>query len=505
MIGVIYARYSEGPEQTDQSIEGQVADCKAYAEAEGIQIIEVYADRHISGKSLEGRDEFQRMMYDAEHHRFDCVIVWKIDRFGRNRQDIAVCKMKLKRAGVQLRYAKESIPEGPEGIILESVLEGLAEYYSADLRQKVSRGIRESAKKGKYCGASLPIGYDTDADRHVIVNKKEAEAVLKAFEMHIEGATTADIIDMFRRRSISSKRGGKITPAVIYRMLRNDRYIGHWELAGVPMDIPGIVPEEIFYEAQKHFKTSRNNAANTAKTDFLLSCKCYCGYCHKLLRGSTATGKLGKKYHYYECGGKKTGKACKFKAVSRDLLDDVIVKATREEMLVPEVIDEVVAKVMEIQQQDQENDRVNALQRHLKDLEKRQDKLLKALELAGGDLEIVTSRLVEISAEIKEIKKEIAVESVKRPLLSENVIRFWLNSFKDGDLSDPEVRRRLVETFIDHVELKNGEALIFFNKSEQGRKSSPTIRQVESESLWANTSPFCVRGNYIIIKTKIPA
>ena len=128
MIGVIYARYSEGPKQTDQSIEGQVNDCMAFAQRNGIDVIEVYADRHISGKSVVGRYEFQRMLQDAQLHKFDCVIVWKIDRFGRDRQDIAVSKMQLKKAGVKLMYAEESVPEGPEGIILESVLEGIAEY-----------------------------------------------------------------------------------------------------------------------------------------------------------------------------------------------------------------------------------------------------------------------------------------------------------------------------------------------------------------------------------------
>ena len=137
MLGAIYARYSPGPNQTDQSIEGQVADCRAYAEENGIQIVEIYADRHISGKSVVGRNEFLRMLHDAEQRRFECVIVWKIDRFGRDRQDIALSKMKLKRAGVHLMYARESVPDGPEGIILESVLEGLAEYYSAELAQKL--------------------------------------------------------------------------------------------------------------------------------------------------------------------------------------------------------------------------------------------------------------------------------------------------------------------------------------------------------------------------------
>ena len=127
MTGVIYARYSAGPKQTEQSIEGQVAECRAYAAREGVEVVGVYADRHVSGKSTDGRYEFQRLLLDAEAHRFDAVIVWKVDRFGRNRTDIALAKLKLKRAGVRLMYAAESVPDGPEGIILESVLEGVAE------------------------------------------------------------------------------------------------------------------------------------------------------------------------------------------------------------------------------------------------------------------------------------------------------------------------------------------------------------------------------------------
>ena len=85
MIGVIYARYSAGPKQTDQSIEGQVAECQEYAKRNNIDVIEIYADRHVSGKGTEGRFEFQRMLQDAAAKKFEAVIVWKIDRFGRNR------------------------------------------------------------------------------------------------------------------------------------------------------------------------------------------------------------------------------------------------------------------------------------------------------------------------------------------------------------------------------------------------------------------------------------
>ena len=159
MNAVIYARYSPGPRQTDQSIEGQVRDCMAYAKENGITVLDVYADRHISGSDFENRGEFNRMLRDAERKQFDSIIVWKIDRFGRDREEIALNKIKLKRHGIRLLYAKEIIPEGPEGIILESLMEGLAEYYVADLRQKVKRGHRESALKGHSVGGQAPYGY----------------------------------------------------------------------------------------------------------------------------------------------------------------------------------------------------------------------------------------------------------------------------------------------------------------------------------------------------------
>ena len=129
------------------------------------------------------------MISDAKKGKFECCIVWKVDRFGRDRRDIAVYKHELKKAGVKLLYAEESVPEGPEGIILESVLEGLAEYYSADLKQKVTRGIRETAKRGEWTFC-LPVGYIRDEKRHIIIDEPKAAVVREAFKLHIAGATT---------------------------------------------------------------------------------------------------------------------------------------------------------------------------------------------------------------------------------------------------------------------------------------------------------------------------
>ena len=131
---VIYARYSAGPRQTDQSIEGQLTVCHKYCEEKGLAVVGEYCDRHISGKT-DARPEFQRMIADARARKFDVVVVYKTDRFARNKYDSAIYKAELKKSGVKILYAAEAIPEGPEGIILESLLEGLAEYYSAELAQ----------------------------------------------------------------------------------------------------------------------------------------------------------------------------------------------------------------------------------------------------------------------------------------------------------------------------------------------------------------------------------
>ncbi len=502
MIGVIYARYSAGPNQTDQSIEGQVADCRAYAEREGIRIVEVYADHHISGKSLEGRDELKRLLYDAEHHKFDCVIVWKIDRLGRDRYDLANCKMKLKRAGVELRYAKESVPDGPEGIILESVLEGLAEYYSADLRQKVTRGIRESAKKGIYCGASIPIGYKLDEGRHVIVDEPAAAGVQEAFKMHIAGAKIKDILAMFKRRGIKTSRGSDVSAGVLHRILRNERYIGSWELAGVPLSVPGIIDEDLFMEAQKHFKTSRNNASGNAKTDYLLSGKVVCGYCGATVRGHCGKSHTGAMHYYYACGNKKDGHPCELETVKRDLLENTVIDAICSDMLTEDMIERIIDRIMELQEEDQKHEHLHVLERQLADAQKKQEKLLDALEIAP-DVSGLIDRLRAVDDEIKGLKSEIAGESIKQPMLSREVLRLWLKSFMDGDVTDADFRSRLVETFIDKIELKNGEAYIFFNVTGRDRqKGLPTIRQVDLKDLSAN---LFIHKDCIIFRVRIPA
>ena len=157
MTAVIYARYSSDS-QREASIEGQLRDCKAYAEKNGITVVGTYIDRAYSAKT-DDRPDFQRMIKDSGKKIFDVVLVWKLDRFARNRYDAVNYKYQLEKNGVHLVSAMEPISQGPEGIMVESMLIGMAEYYSAELALKVARGERENALQCKYNGGVVPLGF----------------------------------------------------------------------------------------------------------------------------------------------------------------------------------------------------------------------------------------------------------------------------------------------------------------------------------------------------------
>ena len=206
MTAVIYARYSSD-NQREESIEGQIRECTAYAEKNGITIVKHYIDRAISAKT-DNRPQFQQRIKDSDKKLFDIVLVWKLDRFARNRYDSARYKTQLKKNGVKLMSATEIISEGPEGIILESVLEGYAEYYSADLAEKVVRGQTENILKGRCNGGRGTFGYTLDSERKFRIDPLTSPFVLESFKKYNEGSTMKEIRDWLNKNGIKNQRGG---------------------------------------------------------------------------------------------------------------------------------------------------------------------------------------------------------------------------------------------------------------------------------------------------------
>ena len=259
MKAVIYARYSSDS-QREESIEGQLRECAAFAEKNGITVLRHYIDRAYSAKT-DNRPEFQSMIKDSGKRLFDIVIVWKLDRFARNRYDSARYKATLKKNGVKVVSATEIISEGAEGIILESVLEGYAEYYSADLSEKVVRGMTDNALKCKFNGGTMPIGYVIDAEQHFRIDPLTAPFVLEAFKRYDGGETISSIMNWLNEQGLTNTRGQKMTFNSVGHILHNRRYIGEFRYRDVivPDGIPAIVPQDLFDRVQE--KLAKNKKA----------------------------------------------------------------------------------------------------------------------------------------------------------------------------------------------------------------------------------------------------
>ncbi len=219
---VIYARYSSD-RQRDESIEGQIRECTAFAERENLTIIKTYTDRAMSART-DHRPEFKKMIQDSAKGAFQYVLVYQLDRFSRNRYDSAMYKSKLKKNGVKVISAKENIADDPSGIILESVLEGMAEYYSAELSVKVTRGMTENALKGVWPGGPVLQGYKLDQDRKVIIDEEYKPMVEFIFNEYIKGQKMQSIAMQVNAMGYRRQTGRKFTMQSIAGILDNEKY-----------------------------------------------------------------------------------------------------------------------------------------------------------------------------------------------------------------------------------------------------------------------------------------
>ena len=218
MTAVIYARYSSDS-QREASIEGQLRDCKDYAEKNGITVVGTYIDRAYSAKT-DDRPDFQRMIKDSAKKIFDVVLVWKLDRFARNRYDAVNYKHQLEKNGVHLVSAMEPISQGPEGIMVESMLIGMAEYYSAELALKVARGERENALQCKYNGGVVPLGFTIGKeDRLYHIDPETAPIVQEIFTRYADGEPAEKIAASLNERGLRTRTGKPFVKNSFFQIL----------------------------------------------------------------------------------------------------------------------------------------------------------------------------------------------------------------------------------------------------------------------------------------------
>ena len=427
MRAVIYARYSSD-NQTESSIEGQLRECMEFADQTGLEVIGNYIDRAYSAKT-DNRPEFQRMIKDSYKRAFDAIIVWKLDRFARNRYDSAHYKTLLKKNGVKVISAKETITSGSEGILLESVLEGMAEYYSAELSEKVVRGMTENALKGKNNGGQVTFGYMIDDAMYFHPHPTTAPIVKEIFTLYADGKTIKQIVDYLNEKKITTIRGGKMTINIVQRMLSNRRYIGEYKFRDtvIPGAIPALVPIQLFERVQQRLVINkRAPARHKAEDEYLLTLKLFCGKCGAHMFGESGTG-TSRTYRYYKCARAKRGKLCDKKTVRKEWIEDLAIQKALTVLENKELIEHLVERIYLLQRD--ENPRLPRLNEQLADIEKRIENIISAIE-QGIIAESTKTRLIQLEENKKELQNCILQEKLKKPFLTREQIRFGIEKYK---------------------------------------------------------------------------
>ena len=461
MTAVIYARYSSD-NQREESIEGQIRECTAYAEKNGITVVKHYIDRALSAKT-DNRPDFQQMIKDSEKRLFDIVLVWKLDRFARNRYDSAHYEYQLERNHVKLVSATEPISDSPAGIMVKSMLTGMAEYYSAELSEKVVRGMTENVLKGKYNGGTIPIGFKVDEEKFFQIDPLKAPFVVEAFQRYNDGATMKELMNWLNDSGVTTNRNQKFTYNSVQKLLTNKRYIGenHFKDIVMPDSIPAIVDKDLFEEVQQKIKkNSRAPARHKAEDDYLLTTKLFCGMCGAMMFGECGTGRNKVVHHYYKCATAKRFKTCKKKTVRKEWLEDLVIAETMKLIQDDAMIDKIVQLVMDVQ--NQENTTIPLLEKQLREVNKKLDNLMKAIE-DGLYTRTTKERLEALEIQKDELTAKIADEKLKKPSFNEDFIRFWLMKFRKFDISQKKQRKALIEIFVNAIFLYDDRMLITFN------------------------------------------
>ena len=485
MKAVIYARYSSD-NQREESIEGQLRECKDFAEKNGMTILATYIDRALSAKT-DNRPEFQRMIKDSSKNLFDVIIVWKLDRFARNRYDSAYYKSVLRKNGVKVISAKESISEGPEGIILESMLEGYAEYYSAELAQKVTRGMTENALKCRYNGGTMPLGYMTDKDKHLVINPDTAPIVMEIFTRYADGETVKEITDSLNSKGLKSTTGANFNKSSLHSILKNRKYIGEYKYSDIVIEngIPAIVSNELFEKVQSRMTTNQKAPAKAkAPVEYLLTTKLFCGMCGALMLGESGHGYKGVVYNYYKCATAKKYRNCKKKTIKKHIIEKAVVQRVKEIIFDDYLIDKITDAIIELL--NKENTIIPVLQKQLKEVEVSIENMLNAIQ-QGILTKSTKQRLDELEKQKEELELSIAQEQIKRPRLTKEEILVWIKKFRHGDIDDVKYQKRIIDSFVNSVYLYDDKIVLNCNYKEGS--TTITFDEINNSDLEGNASP----------------
>ena len=466
MNAVIYARYSSSA-QNEQSIDGQIRVCREYAERNGMTVLHEYIDKAVSGRT-DNRPAFQRMIADAKSGQFQYIIVYMLDRFSRDRYDSVYYKRELERYGVHVVSATEQLGSGDEGVILEAILESMAEMFSRKLAVRVKNGMQQSAINGTYVGGPVPFGYKV-VDKKLVVDSPSAHVVKQIFEWYAAGIGKMEILRRLKEQGYNTNTGRPFSINSLTTLLKNKKYVGIYLYDGqeVTGGCPRIIDDVLFAKAQKILSASkRSSASKKAKVEYLLQGRAFCGYCGAPMVGESGRGKSGTIYNYYACAKKKRHHSCNKKNEKKGYIEWYVVEQTVQYVLDPMRIELIAHAVVERFNQSKDVTLLTSLKKQISSLEAQINKSVD--QLIESDSKPVKKRLEEkietLSFRKEHLEEEYTNLSIRVGVsLTEEQICAWLKSFCHGDPLDVDFQRKILRTFVNAVYFFDDKFVMFWN------------------------------------------
>ena len=463
----IYARYSSHA-QREESIEQQVEVCRRWCASHGYEVAATYADEARSGRSTEGREQFLRMVDDAKGAAWSVVVVYKLDRFARDRYDAAIYRKRLRSAGVEVKSAMENIPEGPEGRLLEAVVEGVAEWYSADLSQKTLRGMTHNARRCLANGVQV-FGYRINDEGRYEVDDDHARVVGEVFEMWSKSVPAPQIARELAARGVRTARGRVPKKDWVRTLVNDERYLGTylWNDVRVEGGMPRIVSDSEWVAA--HNRPRRPTMAPRRTHDYALSGRLWDRATGSPMFGYSARGEGGE-YCYYavmEDGHRRT--------VRKELVEDAVVRAVRSALSDAALVEDVVGRVLEYQRRMLSSGELDRARRDVSRARAERERLLDAIQagLAPDDAIPRVNALREREREAQALVASLEAEQVDAGQVREAMGRLARHG------SPAAIMRHCVEgVVVDRTERAVVVTLPIANKKEHQREG------VSARSVW---------------------
>jgi site-specific DNA recombinase len=479
---VSYARYSSH-HQTEASITAQLRAIHDYVKKHDIAIVREYTDEAESA-TTDDRPGFLRMIEDIKTNRIKCdlLLVHKLDRFARNRYDSAIYRKILARAGVKLLAVDQPLDDSPEAVLMESLLEGMAEYYSRNLAREVMKGMKENAYQAKFNGGWVPLGYDVINGKYY-VNEQEARIVRAIFSMFLEGYGYRKIQDKLNEQGYKTKRNKLFGKNSLYEILRNPKYAGYYvfnkaprrvdgkrnwhrkkkpeEIITMPDAVPAIITEEEFQKVQE-IMNSRTKTGPRQRSDvlYILTGKATCGECGAAMVGNSRRRKAGGAIiRFYECNKKLRTGECSNRRIKKDELEKYVLDKLEQNLFSPESIPELARKLLILtQEKDKESmEAEKEVQKELAETGAKISNIIKAIEDGLPGYKTLGTRLNELEARAEELKTRS--DALRSPVagLNEDVIVRYLSSLKNplsGHLSEPELKK-IIDSYISEIKVSS--------------------------------------------------